>query len=338
MTSQDIVFRRLMNQQIVGEVFTEPAGLLQWMGCIRAEDLAGAKWAMGHRVAGSTDKTIEQAFNQGQILRTHLLQPAWHFVSSADIRWMLALTASKLKAFNKDIYHALGIDPAVLKKSKRVIVRALEKEQMTRSQLGQELKKEHIHVDDLRMGWVLMDAELDGLICSGSVEGRQFHYALLDQRAPPLVQQRDREEHIAELVRRYFRSRGPATVDDFAGWSGLRPAEVRTGMELNKRWMEHEVIDGQVYWFEDAGASMDPGDSLFLLPALDELTVAYKGNSIFKPIVVVDGRVAGTWHPVLGRDTVNVEVVTPMRLNAGLQDVLRQEAERYSFFLGRKLA
>src|SRR5258708_1916886 len=121
MTSQDIVFRRLMNHQIAGGGFTEPARLLQWMGCIRAEELGGAKWAIGHRVAGSTDKTIEQAFNQGHILRTHLLQPAWHFVSPADIRWMLALTAPKLKAFNKDIYRALGIDPPVLKESRRVI-------------------------------------------------------------------------------------------------------------------------------------------------------------------------------------------------------------------------
>ena len=150
MTSLDIGYKRLINQQIAGGRFTEPGRLIEWMGCIRAEDTASAKWSIGHRVVGSTDGSIDRAFNEGQILRTRVLQPVWHFVSPADIRWMLALTAPKLKAFNKDIYQALGIDAAVLRKSKRVIVRALEKGQLTRAQLWQTLEKENIHADELR--------------------------------------------------------------------------------------------------------------------------------------------------------------------------------------------
>ena len=336
MTSQDIAHRRLFSQQIAGKDFTEPAELVRWMGCIRAEDHAGAKWAVGSRVTGSTEKDIEQALHQGRILRTHVLQPAWHFISPEDIRWMLALTAPPLKAFNKEIYHALGIDPAVLRKSKRVIARALEDGQMTRSQLWEVLKKEHIHVDDLRMGWLLMDAELDGLICSGRMEGRQPAYVLLDQRAPP-IKQREKEENIAELARRYFLSRGPATIRDFMGWSGLRPADVRTGMELNKQWLTSEVFNGEVYWFDASGASINRNDSLFLLPALDEWAIAYAGNSLFKPVVIIDGQTGGTWTHVKGKGTVTVEVVTPLRRDRVLQAAIRREAERYSLFLGKKL-
>jgi len=321
-----------MNQQIAGERFAEPAELIQWMGCIRAEDFAAAKWAIGNRVAGSTDKTVEHAFNEGHILRTHILQPEWHFISPADIRWILALTSPRLKSFNKEIYRTLGIDAAILKKSKRIIVRALEKGQRTRAQLWDALKKEHILADELRMGWLLMAAELDGLICSGGIEGHQFTYALLDQRAPMTVA-RGKEELLAEFTRRYFLSRGPATARDFAGWSGLRSTDIKIGMELNKQWLASEVINGQVYWFDPSGGASDYPSSLFLLPALDEWAMAYSGNSFFKPMLVIDGQVSGTWTAVLGKDTVTIGVTTPVKMNGILQDAIQRQTERYSGFL-----
>jgi len=336
MNSQDIIYRRLINQQIAGERFAEPAGLIQWMGCMRAEDFAAAKWAIGNRVAGSTDKTIEQAFNEGHILRTHLLQPEWHFISPEDIRWMLALTSPRLRSFNKEIYLALGIDTSTLKKSKRIMVRRLEKGQQTRAQLRNALKEEHIHADELRMGWLLMDAELDGLICSGGMEGHQFTYALLDQRAP-VIRPAEKDELLAELVRRYFVSRGPATVRDFAGWSGLRTTDISIGMELNKQWLASEVVDGQVYWFNPSGSSADHPSSLFLLPALDEWSMAYSGNGFFKPMLVIDGQISGTWTAVLGKDTVTIEVTTPMTMDRVLRDGLQMELHRYVNFLGRRL-
>ena len=335
MNSQDILYRRLINQQIAGEGFTEPAGLIQWMGCIRAADFAAAKWAIGNRVAGSTDKIIEDAFSEGHILRTHILQPEWHFISPVDIRWMLALTSPRLRAFNKGIYHTLGIDAAILKKSKRIIARALEKGQQTRAQLWNVLKKEHIHVDELRMGWLLMDAELDGLICSGGMEGYQFTYALLDQRAP-MIQSRGREELLAELTRRYFLSRGPATVRDFSGWCGLRITDIKVGMELNKQWLASEVVDGQVYWFDPSGNVMDHPSSLLLLPALDEWTMAYSGNSFFKPMLVIDGQISGTWTAALEKNAVTIDVTTPVKVNGALQGALQRQTERYSGFLERR--
>jgi len=336
MNSQDIIYRRLINQQIAGERFAEPAGLVQWMGCIRAEDFAAAKWAIGNRVADSTDKTIEQAFNEGHILRTHLLQPEWHFISRGDIRWMLSLTSPRLRSFNKEIYRTLGIDASILKKSKRIIVRRLEKGQQTRAQLRNALKEEHIDADELRMGWLLMDAELDGLICSGGMEGHQFTYALLDQRAP-VIRSVEKDELLAELARRYFLSRGPATVRDFAGWSGLRMTDIGIGMELNKQWLASEVVDGQVYWFNPSGSSADHPSSLFLLPALDEWSMAYSGNGFFKPMLVIDGQISGTWTAVLGKDTVTIEVTTPMTMDRVLRDGLQMELHRYVNFLGRRL-
>ena len=63
-----------------------------------------------------------------------------------------------------------------------------------------------------------MHAELDAVICSGGLNGKQQTYALLEERAPS-AKSLDREEALAELTRRYFNSRGPVTVKDYARWS-----------------------------------------------------------------------------------------------------------------------
>jgi hypothetical protein len=336
MTSQDIAVRRLFSQQIAGGRFAEPAGLVKWMGCVRAEDPAGARWSIGARIAGSTDDSIGMAFKEGLILRTHVLQPAWHFIAPDDIHWMLALTAPRLKAFNRSLYRSLGLDDIVLKKSKQIIARALKKGRLTRRELLAYLKEAKCPADDLGLRLLLMDAELDGLICSGSKDGRQFMYTLLEQRIPR-TQHFDRVEAIAELTKRYFRSRGPATVYDFTIWSGLRPAEVRSGMEMNKHWLTCEVVNGQEYWFDPSDKAPDQTLSLHLLPAFDELVVGYANNGIFKPTVVIDGLTSGTWAQVLEKHTVAIEVSTPVKQSRALSAAIRREAERYSAFLGKML-
>jgi hypothetical protein len=184
------------------------------------------------------------------------------------------------------------------------------------------------------MGWLLMDAELDGLICSGGMEGHQFTYALLDQRAP-VTSPGGKDELLAELARRYFLSRGPATVHDFGAWSGLRGADIRIGMELNRQWLASEVINGQVYWFDSSVRIMDRPGSLLLLPALDEWTMAYSGNSFFKPMLVIDGQISGTWTAALRKDTIAIDIATPVRMDGALQDDIMRQAERYSSFLER---
>lgn len=85
MTSADIITRRLHNQQIARTNFMQPQQIVAWMGAMQAQEYAMAKWAIGLRLQGSKEASIESAFNRGDILRTHLLRPTWHFVSPADI-------------------------------------------------------------------------------------------------------------------------------------------------------------------------------------------------------------------------------------------------------------
>jgi hypothetical protein len=215
MTSRNIANHRLVtqriagsHQRIAGSGVTGPVESVQWMGCIQAQDFAQAKWAIGLRSEDITEAAIDRDFNEGKILRTHILRPTWHFVLPQDIGWMLRLTAPKIKAFNKGLHRKLGIDEAILKRSRAILLKALTGDkQLTREQLVQLLKKGRINTDDIRITFLLMDAELDGLICSGARQGRQFTYALLQERAPGL-RYLEEDEAIGELTRRILPAGG----------------------------------------------------------------------------------------------------------------------------------
>ena len=253
MISRDIIQRRLINQQLAASAatgcFSTSAALVQWMGCIQAQDFAGGKWAIGSRIKGMTEAAVEKDFNEGRFLRTHVLRPTWHFVAPEDIRWMLKLTAPRLKAFNKNMHRNLEITPAILKRSTAIIEKALAGgKQLTRTELLLRLKKSKINTDDIRFSFLLMDAELDGVICSGPRQGKQFTYALLEERVPPAAA-KSREEALTELARRYFSSRGPATLPDFAWWGGITLSDAKKGLEQCRQELAHEEINGQAYWF-----------------------------------------------------------------------------------------
>lgn len=359
MTSKEIASRRLVNQRIKATgppvAGKGPAGLVSWLGCIQAQDFAMAKWAIGLRSTNITEAEIDRDFNEGKILRTHILRPTWHFVSPSDIGWMLRLTAPRIKAFSKGLHRKLGIDEAILKRSRAILVKALAGgKQLTREQLVQLLKKGRINTDDIRSAFLLMDAELDGVICSGGRQGKQFTYALLEERAPGLACLEE-DDAIGELAHRYFASRGPATVQDFSWWSGLNLSRAKRGVALNKQRLACAVVNGQAYWFSATGHHPVPDrkqTTVRLLPAYDEFTVAYKdrsdilslhyhkqtGNGIFKPVIVINGQVAGTWSRSMLKDKVLVETKSFKIPGRTTQRLIREAAERYARFVGKELA
>ena len=204
-----------------------------------------------------TDADIEKEIAAGTIVRTHILRPTWHFVAAADIHWMLALSAPRVHAFNAYYYRIHELDQAVFKKSTKVLIKALEGgKQLTRAELGSALDKAGISMkDSSRLNASMMRAELDGVVCSGPRRGKQFTYVLLDE-CVARTKVLERDEALAELARRYFLTRGPATADDFSWWSGLTKSDSRRAAEAAAPDLEHEVIDGRSHWFPPP----DPSD------------------------------------------------------------------------------
>ena len=254
---------------------------------MQAQEYAMAKWAIGLRLPGSKDANIEEAFNKGEILRTHVMRPTWHFVHPADIRWLQQLTAPRVNAFNKTYLKKHEIDAALIKKSNDTIIKNLTGgKQLTRTALQSALNKRKIKTDSIRLAWLMMQAELDGIICSGSREGKQFTYALLDERVPA-TNSITKEEALAILANRYFRSRGPATVNDFSWWSGLSVKECREAIAMLDKAFVSEKINGSEYFFLPVTPpKMTLAERSFIMPDYDEYGIAYKeGRRINNKII-----------------------------------------------------
>ncbi len=353
MTSLNIACQRLHSQHITQPTFDTPVDVVQWMGAVQAQDFAAAKWAVGLRINNASDDDIEQAFSDGAIPRTHVMRPTWHFVSPTDIRWLLALTAPRVRLLMAYYDRQLELDDATFSRSHAALIKALEGgKQLTRTQLASALQQVGIAIDNgQRMTHLMMRAELDGIVCSGARRGRQFTYALLDERVPqaPVLHH---DDALAELVNRYFTSHGPATVQDFIWWSGLTGVEAKTGLEMNVSHLFHESVNGQTHWFSELTPYVqDTIQTAYLLPYFDEYTVSYKDRSalldiattnkfavsssdLLSPVVVIDGQVVGTWKRILTKDTVSVVISPFTPLNTAETKTIAVAAERYGEFLG----
>jgi hypothetical protein len=347
-----IAWARLHCQRLAAGRLTRPADVVGWLGAVQAQEYPLAKWGLALRMRRATDASVERAFTAGAILRTHVLRPTWHFVTPADIRWLLALTAPRVRAAVAYYDRQLGITPAVITRANRAVARALSGGvELTRAELRAVLAGAGVAVEGTqRLAHVIMHAELDAVICSGARRGKQFTYALLDERAPT-QRARSRDEAMAELARRYFISHGPAQLRDFAWWSGLASADARAGLEMSRQHLADDDIEGKRYWFVPSVRTLaPPGRVAHLLPPYDEYLIAYKDRSasldpaLWKPAagrdpfaapVVLDGRVVGGWRRTAGSGTITLDL--PRRLSATDSRLVDEAARRYGDFLGLAL-
>ena len=351
MTADTLLPARLRNQQLIGSARRQPAQVVSWLCAMQAQDFPAAKWAIGLRAPGMQDGDVEQAFNDGHILRTHVLRPTWHFVAPEDIRWLLALSGPRIHAVNAYYYRQLGLDAKIFAKSCAMIQRVLEGKTLTRVELATYLKRAKVPADGLKLAYLMMQAELDGVICSGPRRGKQFTYALLDERVPK-TQPRARDEALAELAKRYFASHGPATVRDFAWWSGLTAKEAQLAIDSVRPILESSTISGLTHW--SAGDS-HPGATksivAMLLPNYDEYLIAYKDRAAFVDQaraaniaartggafanhLMIDGRLAGGWSRTIKPNTVHIDVAPYKKLTPAHSRAVASAAEAYGEFLG----
>ena len=353
MLTFDIPMQRLYSQHLLGPKFNSAADVVAHFGAVQAQDYAGAKWAVAQRAHGLTDADLDRALADGSILRTHVLRPTWHFVTPDDIRWLLALTAPRVKAACASRWRQLGLDEALFKRSHAALGKALRNGPLSRPQVGAALTQAGVlAAGDPRLSHVLMQAELDGLIGSGGRQGKQFTYALLDQRAPK-VKTLPRDEALAELTRRYFTAHGPATEQDYAWWSGLTLSDVRRGLESIKSQLRREVIDDQDYWLAESHSPIkEARPTATLLPNFDEYAVGYTDRrAIFDAVhtpqldarnaglalsqtVLIRGQIVGTWQRTVQKNAVRLELNPFRPLTAIEQQAIAQAAAAYGAFLG----
>jgi Winged helix DNA-binding domain len=340
--SSRLVRQRWIAQGLAQPLAKTPEAVIRRMGAVQAQEYGPAKWAIGLR-SRSTHLAVERAIDQGRILRTHLLRPTWHFVSSVDIRWMLELTGPHVQRRNSAYNRQLGLDPRVMTCGAGVIERALgDSGCLSRRELSTHLERAGLPARSTHLAHIMMHAELEGLICSGPRRGKQSTYALLAERAPK-ARRLPRDEALAELTRRYLRSHGPATLRDYVWWSGLGTADARRGLEIVAA--KSREVDGLTYWSvgQDPGIVRPRGAEVHLLPVYDEYLVAYRDQQAvprpayimgaFQHALVIDGQVAGAWRTGSGKHGVTVQVSPNRRLTPAERRGVAQAVARYRSFV-----
>lgn len=352
MKLSDIARQRLANQHLTGAGLATPSDVVAALGAVQAQDYSGAKWAVAQRTRGAVDATVEQAVTEGSIIRTHVLRPTWHFVAPANIRWMLALTAPRVSAVMASYNRKLELDRSVFRRSNRALARALEGgKQLTRGELSRVLRESGVNVTGTqRLAHLMMQAELDAIVCSGARRGKQFTYALLDERVPatPVL---DRDEALLRLAKIYFTTRGPATPRDFAWWSGLTVGDAKRAVQLAGRDLVQQSAGGHTYWCgQSVSAAVKATPAAHLLPNYDEYFIGFKDRSaigqrlsgsgvrapietFFAHVVVVDGQLVGGWTRSLKKGGVDVELNVVTALTRAERKAVAAAARKYGKFL-----
>jgi hypothetical protein len=352
MTLNELSPVRLSHQQITDHHFENPEDVVSWMGAMQAQDFNMAKWAVALRLPSATHAIIQNAFDKGEIIRTHAMRPTWHFISRKDVSWMLDLTAPQIRTSARSRHKELELTPVILKKS----LKALEKilagvSHMTRDELVAALEKNRIVTGGQRAAHILLWAELEKIICSGPTVGKKNTYALFQKRVKDEITL-TRDEALMNLAMRHFQSHGPATLQDFVNWSFLPIADARKAIEFIRNDFTSEKLGSQTYWFKDWKLSKAQVERLHLLPAFDEYIIGYKDrsaclpakhkstvisiNGIFWPVIVLDGIVIGLWKKTRAKDRVKIEFKffrgANVKKDKQLRDKLDEAGKRSAIF------
>ena len=349
-TTVEISERRLENQRLTRVVPGRPADVVSWLGAVQAQEYDAAKWAIGLRLPdGTVDADVEAAFNEGRILRTHVMRPTWHFVAPGDIHWLLALTAPRVQRAMSPYNQRLELDSRTLTRGVAIVERALrDRCYLTRSEVGERLQRGGLGMAGQRLAQLMMHAELERVICSGPRRGRHSTYALLAERAPD-ARSMSRDEALATLGQRFFRSHGPATVRDFVWWSGLTTTDAKRALEMIAA--RREDIGGRSYWtYGPAPRGAVRDDVAHVLPIYDEYLVAYRDRDAvphgpstlassgprpvtFQHAIILRGQVAGTWRTTRRAGEISMHAIPLRRLGRAERGAVGQAVRRYERFV-----
>ena len=340
---------RMHTMRLSGRAYPSPAAVVEGLLAVQSENHPQASWAVATRTSGVTQPQFQRLFDEGAILRTHVLRPTWHFVRPDDIRWLVELTAPRIRRLLVPLQRELELDDAALDVSAAAIIDALsEGPHLTREELGARLRNAGLPAEGQRLGVMVAHAEMSAAICSGAMKGKTHTYARMDERAPR-ARRLGREEALAELALRYFSGHGPATERDLAYWATMPLTDVRTGLAAVSDKLDQVEHEGRTYWFRDPppdDGTLEPRGHL--LQILDEYHNGYqdsryvldadglvpRGRGANVGMTLVDGQMVGGMRRRISANKATFEVSLFRDLHDDEFDAVRAAADRYGSFLG----
>lgn len=350
MNNTDILALRLYNQQLSADTqFKEPAEIVSWMGAMQSQTLEMAKWAIGVRLPGTAVKDIENALNEARVIRTHILRPTWHFVSAEDIHWMFDLSNPRIKPIYISYCKLTGTDEQTVTGTYPIIEKTFAGgKHYTKPEIQEILEQHGVECKDRLLNMVIDRAEMEGIICNGKLRGNKQTFTLLHEWVPKRYTLSE-EESIERLARRFFTSHSPATIEDFAWWSGLTVTTSRKAIELIKHDFISEEINGRTFWIKnDFKTPENNQPSALLLPPFDEFVVSYKNrseivedihyskvmtkNGLFDPTIMLNGEIIGKWKKKTVKKGAEVDLTWFVKTTKKVQALFEKEVRRVEAF------
>lgn len=308
---------RLLNQQLIAPQYNEPAEVVSHMGAMQAQEYRMMRWAVEMRTRRPSAKTFKQAFDSGRIIRLHLMRGTWQLVAAEDYWMMIDLCAPKAIIALTNGYMSsnnITISEEELMRVREILGRTADDlGSATKEDFLRALTEKGLRMENHRLSYHIRIAEMSGTLCSGKLLPMKATYALTANKVKASAKM-DRDEALMRFTHKYFKSRQPATLEDFVWWSGLNISECRKGIALLgdsihvEKWRNREF-----YLTDDCRTRGFRKGKFLLIPSYDEYLISYKSrdivlppehkhyahnnNGIFQPIIAYDGTVCGNWTP-----------------------------------------
>jgi hypothetical protein len=348
LSTESIARARMVGLGLWRPAAVDPKGVVERLVAMQAQEHAYARWSVGQR-CGASASVVDAAFDAGELLRTHVLRPTWHYASPADLRWLLALTGPRLESANARRDDELDLDGRTVRRAVDIIADAVAAGPMTRRELAQELDRRRVPPGGQRMPHLLFHAELRMVVCSGPMRGKEHTYVPFDDRVPARPTFTE-EEALAELARRWFASRGPATIRDFRWWSGLPAAQALAGLGAIAPELSSFEQDERTYWFAEPSPRALKGPRVDLVQCYDETIISFtetrdalatadvsfpvpRSIDGFTHVVLCNGRLAGHGRVQRLRGGVEIETRLSRRFDAPERAALDTAVARYEEFV-----
>jgi hypothetical protein len=307
---------RLLNQQLIAPQFGKPTDVVRYMGAMQAQEYRMMRWAVAMRTRKPSHKAFQQAFDEGQLIRLHMMRGTWQLVCAEDYSSMIDLFASKAIAVTKGWMSSnrISIPDAELIRVRDILIQTVaDKRSVTKEDFVMALAERNLQMDDHRLSYHIRMAELSGVLCSGDLLPMKATYALAADKVKSSVKM-ERDEALAHFTRKYFQSRQPATLEDFVWWSGLNISDCRKGITLLGDYIHVERYrDREFYLTDDCRTRGFRRGTFLLIPPYDEYLIGYKSrdivlpqehrhrahnnSGIFQPVISYDGIICGNWSP-----------------------------------------
>ncbi|MCH7229410.1 winged helix DNA-binding domain-containing protein [Glycomyces sp. L485] len=356
-TPGEIAAWRARSQRLWGEKWRSPLEAFAHLGAVQSQEYHPSKLTPAMRTAPADGafapaSAVDALIEDGTVVRTHVLRTTWHTVPATDLRMMLSATADRTLRVLGSMTRGLGLDEPTLARCDEILAEGTARgRHLTRDEAAAELAAAGIEgATGQRLGHILMHAEFTAAICSGAPKGKQQTYANFDERVP--AGRIGREDAIRELARRFYASRGPATLKDFTRWASLTVADAKAAIgDLD---LESIEIDGRICYLEgEAPAPREDGLPVVdFVQGFDEMMCSYTDtrdwvihSSIprsafperprFNSAILLDGQIIGHWKATVRAKKVQIDSYRLRGFTAAEIAAMRRGADRLRAWYGK---